>query len=61
MNIPDHNSKSLETMLGKKILKFFDADPGSGINFPDPQHWRYREQISSNQRNDNIVLIGIGA
>ncbi len=24
--------------FGVKILKFFDADPGSGINIPDPQH-----------------------
>jgi hypothetical protein len=51
MNIPDHNSESLETIFWDKILKFFDADPGisltpdpgwkkfgSGINIPDPQH-----------------------
>jgi hypothetical protein len=34
MNIPDHISKSLETIfLLLKILKFFvvDSDPGSGI------------------------------
>jgi hypothetical protein len=31
MNIPDHISESLETILGLKILKFFDADPGSEI------------------------------
>jgi hypothetical protein len=34
MNIPDNFSKSLEAVfqfLGLKILKFFDADPGSGI------------------------------
>jgi hypothetical protein len=29
MNIPDHISKSLETIFWLKILKFFDADPGS--------------------------------
>jgi hypothetical protein len=28
MNNPDHISKSLETILWAKILKFFDADPG---------------------------------
>jgi hypothetical protein len=49
MNIPDHISESLETIFWVKILKFFDADPGSameknsdpgsGINIPDPQHW----------------------
>jgi hypothetical protein len=26
---PDHISKSLETIFGVKIPKFFDADPGS--------------------------------
>jgi hypothetical protein len=33
MNIPDNFSESLGTVLGSKILKFFDADPdpGSGI------------------------------
>ncbi len=41
MNIPDHISESLETILLLKIVKFFDADadlgfgifltPGSGI------------------------------
>ncbi len=53
MNKPDHISESFETIFGVKILKFFDADPGSrwknsdpgwkkfgsGINIPDPQHW----------------------
>jgi hypothetical protein len=36
---PDHISESLETIFGVKILKFFDADPGSGmekIRIPDP-------------------------
>ncbi len=33
MNIPDHNSESLETVFWLSKLKFFDADPvpGSGI------------------------------
>jgi hypothetical protein len=31
MNIPDHMSESLETIFGLKLLKFFDADLGSGI------------------------------
>jgi hypothetical protein len=31
MNNPDHISESLETIFCVKILKFFDADPGSGI------------------------------
>jgi hypothetical protein len=49
MNNPDHNLESLETMFWVMILKFFDADPGSGmekfgsgvekIRIRDPQHW----------------------
>jgi hypothetical protein len=31
--IPDHISETLETIFWVKILKFFDADPGSGIFF----------------------------
>jgi hypothetical protein len=31
MNNPDHISESLETSFGDKILKLFDADPGSGM------------------------------
>jgi hypothetical protein len=28
-NNPDHISESLEIIFGVKIIKFFDADPGS--------------------------------
>jgi hypothetical protein len=45
MNNRDHISESLETISWVKILKFFDAHPGSGMekirirdNIPDPQH-----------------------
>ncbi len=31
MNNPDHISESLETIFWFKIIKFFDADPGSGM------------------------------
>jgi hypothetical protein len=31
MNNPDHNSESLINNFRVKILKFFDADPGSGM------------------------------
>jgi hypothetical protein len=31
MNNPDHISESLATIFWAKILKFFDADPGSGM------------------------------
>ncbi len=52
---------NVETIFWVKILKFFDADadprifltldPGwkkfeSGINIPDPQHCKYRQNIS---------------
>ncbi len=30
-NIPNHISESLETIFWVKILKFFDADPDTGI------------------------------
>jgi hypothetical protein len=37
MNKQDHNSESLENkFFGVKILKLFDADPGSGIKNSDP-------------------------
>jgi hypothetical protein len=39
MNNTDHISESLETIFWVKILKFFDADPGSGkekIRIRDP-------------------------
>jgi hypothetical protein len=31
MNIPDHFSQGFETVFRVKKLKFFDADPGSGM------------------------------
>jgi hypothetical protein len=33
MNIPDHVSESLDTIVWVKILKYFDTDPGSGNLF----------------------------
>jgi hypothetical protein len=44
MNNPDHISESLETFFWVKILKFFDADPGSrmekiGSGIRDPR-WK---------------------
>jgi hypothetical protein len=38
MNIPDHISFSLETIFWVKILNFFNADPGSGME-------KYRTRI----------------
>jgi hypothetical protein len=31
MNNPDHNSESLKKIVGVKIPKFYDVDPGSGM------------------------------
>ncbi len=36
MNNPDHIIKSLESIFWVKILKFFDADPGSWGKNSDP-------------------------
>jgi hypothetical protein len=33
---PNHISEGLETIFWVKILKFFDVDPGFGINITDP-------------------------
>ncbi len=54
---PDHIYESLKNnFFLVKILKFFDADPGiregknsdlvSGINIPDPQHWRKHNNLT---------------
>jgi hypothetical protein len=40
MNIPDHFSQSLETVLVLKILKFFDADPGFEIFLTRDPGWK---------------------
>jgi hypothetical protein len=39
INFPDHIfiREQLETIFWVKILKFYDAYPGSGINILDPQ------------------------
>jgi hypothetical protein len=61
MNNPDHISESLETVFWVKILKFFDADPGSGleifgsgINILDPQHCRAGWDLPMVERRKNI-------
>ncbi len=48
MNNPDHISESLETIFWVKILKFFDADPGSGDRDgknSDPK-WKHSDPAS---------------
>jgi hypothetical protein len=45
MNNPYHISESLETIFWVKILEFFDADPGSGmekIRIWDTE-WKYSD------------------
>jgi hypothetical protein len=69
MNIPDHFSESLETVLVRKILKLFDPvirnlfDPGSGkekfgsgINIPD-QHPGSASRISNTDYGDYNLLV----
>jgi hypothetical protein len=49
MNNPDHISECLETIFLVKILKFFEADPGSGmekIRIRDPVWKKYRSGIN---------------
>ncbi len=33
MNNQGHNSESIETIFGVKLLKFFDANPGRSRNY----------------------------
>jgi hypothetical protein len=40
MNNPDHISESFETIFWFKILKFFDADAGSGIFLTRDPGWK---------------------
>jgi hypothetical protein len=42
MNIPDHFSKRLETLLWLKILKFIDADLGSFLPWIRDRKFRIR-------------------
>jgi hypothetical protein len=40
MNNPNHISESLETIFWVKILQFFDADPGSGMEKNSDPGWK---------------------
>jgi hypothetical protein len=46
LNISGHISESLETIFRLKILKFFDADPASGIFLTLDPGWN-KSRISS--------------
>jgi hypothetical protein len=47
MNNQDHNSESLKNNFWIKILKFFDVDPGSGMEKSDPE----RKKVGSGLRD----------
>ncbi len=52
---PGSYFRELRKMFLVKILKIFDADPGwkkigSGINIPDPQHWRQGLHLPKNTK-----------
>jgi hypothetical protein len=52
MNIPDHISEGLQTIFRVKILKFFVADPGSGmerIRIQD-QGWKNSDPVSGMEK-----------
>jgi hypothetical protein len=59
MNNPDHISASLENFFWVKILKFFNADPGSEMENLDPG-WK---QFGSGTRDEHpgsaTLLFGI--
>jgi hypothetical protein len=65
INILDHISESLETIFWVKILKFFDADPESGIekfgswmNIPDPQRCQWQQKFaSSSMVTDTVIFV----
>jgi hypothetical protein len=43
MNNPDYISESKKTFFGVKILKFFDAEPGSGMEKIRIRHAAYND------------------
>jgi hypothetical protein len=49
MHIPDYITKSMETIFGLKILKFFDADPDPGWKNSDP---------GSGKKTESATLLG---
>jgi hypothetical protein len=57
MNIPYHFSESI---LGLKIFKFFDADPGSGIFLaldPGSGIEKFGSGTTSRFRNTGLVIL----
>jgi hypothetical protein len=66
MNIPDHISESLETLIWVKIIEFFntDPDPGSIIFLTlDPGRKKFRDKhpgsatLARNQENGNKTYL----
>ncbi len=62
MNNPDHISESLETIFWVKILKFFDANPGSGMETIGSRIWEEKKigsgiNIPDPQHSYNLVTL----
>ncbi len=73
MNIPDHISENLETILwcvsGSGIRNLFDPGSGiregkkfgSGINIPDPQHWGSYFFVEKDEQKTFLALSHLGS
>ncbi len=60
MNNSDHISESLETFFWVKILKLFDADPGSGIPIPDPQPCKKTHEKTLEIYSFSHIFVSLG-
>ncbi len=58
MNIPDHISESLETFFELKTLKFFGADPGSGIFLTLDPGWKNLDRILDKHPGSAALTLG---
>ncbi len=64
IRIPDHISESLETIFCVKILKFFDADPGSGtekIRIRYPGWKKFGSGIRDKHPGSATLFWGVGS
>jgi hypothetical protein len=63
MNNPYHISESFKTLFWVKILKFFDADPGSGmkkIRIWDPRSGMERIRIRDKHPGSATLIMCVG-
>jgi hypothetical protein len=56
--IRDEHSISFYTEL-RNSFTFFDPDPGSGINIPDPQRWCFTDLIKISGQLNTWIRIRI--